>query len=451
MLKVLIVAALIVFNGFFAMSEMALMTSRKLRLKQMAETSRGARIALQLAENPDNLLSTVQVGITAIGVLTGIFGGDALGAWITAHLSDSIPGIAKYSSAIGFTAAVVVITAANVIFGELLPKRLALTNAERIASIVSLPLHYLSVVARPVVGSLAAINRAFLRLLGIRDDRSHAISEEEIRLLVTESHEQGVIDADERKMMNRVMSLGERATDSVMTPRNRIAWLDVDAELEENLQLMRDRPFSRYPVLRDGNDNEIVGLLETKNLPSIDFAAPARSKEQPSLLFSRLREVLFVAESTSVVKLLEIFREEHQSAAIVVDEYGDVAGMVTINDILGAIVGKIDSDDLSPTSVEQIAVEREDGSYLLDGKMGLEEFKELLRTTQSLPGEDDHDFVTVAGYIIANLGRIPHVGESFAWNQWALEVVDLDGPRVDKLLLTERADPAEFEDGETTA
>lgn len=432
MVELFIVAALILCNGFFAMSEMALMTSRKLRLRQMSETSAGAKVALELSENPDNLLSTVQVGITAIGVLTGLFGGDALGAWLSSWLGSTFPVAVRYAHPIGITTAVVVITAANVIFGELIPKRLALTNPESIASAVARPLQILSNAAKPVVGILGTINRLFLRLFGIRDDRVQAISEEEIRLLVTESHEQGVIDADERKMMNRVLSLGDRTTDSVMTPRNRIVWLDREAAYEENLQIMRERPYSRYPVLRDGSDNDIAGILETKMLPSSTESAGTER------LFSTLREPLYVAESTNIVRLLEIFREEHQSVAIVVDEYGDVAGLVTINDILGAIVGRI--EDVTESESQPHVVQRQDGSYLLDGKLGIEEFKELLRTS-SLPQEDDHDFVTAAGFLIANLGRIPHVGELFSWGRWQLEVVDLDGPRVDKLLLTHKAPP----------
>ena len=226
MLELLIVIALIILNAFFALSEMALMTSRKLKLKQMAQESRGARVALHLAEHPDNLLSTVQIGITLIGILAGVFGGDAIGAIIAGWLAELVPGIQQYARPIGIGTAVTLITAGSVIFGELIPKRLALTNAETIASAVAIPLDWLSRIARPVVFVLGAINRAVLRLLGIRDDNRGAVTEEEIRLLVTESHEQGVIDVDERNMMNRVMRLGDRTADSLMTPRKKIVWLD---------------------------------------------------------------------------------------------------------------------------------------------------------------------------------------------------------------------------------
>src|SRR5688572_22828587 len=286
MLELTIVLLLVVLNGFFALSEMSLMTSRKLRLKQLAESSRGARKALELAEHPDNLLSTVQVGITLIGVLTGVFGGEAIGLAIADWLRDVLPAAREYARGIGIGTAVTLITASQVIFGELIPKRLALTNPEAIAATVAIPLDWLSRFAKPVVATLGAINRGVLRLLGIKDDARSAISEEEIRLLVTESHEQGVIDADERKMMNRVLNLGDRSAESLMTPRMRIAWLDAAADFAENLATMRETPFSRYPVYR-GDDSEVLGILEVKSLlDRLDEKAPD--------LFKELREPLFV-------------------------------------------------------------------------------------------------------------------------------------------------------------
>ncbi|WP_064748433.1 hemolysin family protein [Lysobacter antibioticus] len=439
MLELLIVAALIVLNAFFAMSEMALMTSRKLRLKQMAETSRGARTALALAEHPDHLLSTVQVGITAIGVLTGTFGGESIGLVIAGWISSVVPDAAQYARSIGIGTAVTLITASSVIFGELIPKRLALTNPEKIASTVAVVLDGLARFAKPVVMALGAINRGVLRLLGIKDDARSEISEEEIRLLVTESHEQGVIDADERKMMNRVLSLGDRTTESLMTPRTRIAWLDAAAPLEENLATMRESPFSRFPVYR-GSDQDVLGVLEAKSL----LATLGVPGEVPDL-FGQLSEALFVSESTHALKLLEIFREEQQSLALVVDEYGDVTGLVTVNDLMGAVIGRVqtaESDD-QPGPV----VQREDGSYLIDGALPLEELREVVGGGR-LPNEDEHDFHTAAGMVIAHFGRIPHVGEYFAWTGWRIEVIDLDGPRIDKLLLQPQARTQESGDDE---
>ena len=437
MIELLVVMFLIVLNAFFAMSEMALMTSRKLRLRQMGETSRGARKALELAESPDNLLSTVQVGITLIGVLTGVFGGDAIGLAIAGWLQGVWPDSREYARAIGIGTAVTLITASSVIFGELIPKRLALTNPERIAAVVALPLNGLATAARPVVATLGAINRLVLRILGIRDDARGEISEEEIRLLVTESHEQGVIDADERKMMNRVLSLGDRTAESLMTPRIRIAWLDADASVEDNLATMRETPFSRYPVYR-GDDQHVLGVLEAKTLIG---ALTARGiGTEPPALFGALTDTLFVSESTHAMKLLEIFREEQQSLALVVDEYGEVTGLVTVNDLMGAVIGRVQSNEADGD--EAPVVQRADGSWLVDGALPVEELRELIGGGR-LPDENVHDFHTAAGMVIAHYGRIPHVGESFEWTGWRIEVVDLDGPRIDKLLLQRRNEPVD--------
>ena len=428
MLQLLIVLLLIVLNAFFALSEMAVMTSRKSRLRQMAEHSRGARKALALAEHPDHLLSTVQIGITAIGVLAGSFGGEAIGRLI----ADSFASLAwtrEYAATLGFATSITLITAGNVIFGELIPKRLALTNPERIACKVAIPLHWLARAAKPVVVALGAINRLVLRLLGIRDDARNAITEEEIRLLVSEGHEQGVIDADERNMMQRVMRLGDRTADSLMTPRPRITWLDAAATFEENLSAMRETPYSRYPVYR-GSDADVLGVLEVKSLlEHLDERSPE--------LFRELRPAVFVSESTHALKLLEIFREEQQSLALVVDEYGDVTGMVTLNDLMGAVLGRMQSGESA--DAEALVVARDDGSLLVDGSLPLDDLRELLGGG-ALPGEDEHDYHTAAGMVIARFSRIPHAGEHFDWAGWRIEVVDLDGPRIDKLLMQRVAD-----------
>lgn len=438
MVELLVVAALIVLNGFFALSEMAVMTSRKSRLRQMAEDTehpkRGARKALALAEHPDNLLSTVQVGITLIGVLTGVFGGDAIGLQIAAWLQGIWPEAREYTRPIGIGTAVALITAGSVIFGELIPKRLALTNPEAIASVVAFPLELLATGAKPVVFTLGAINRSVLRLLGIRDDRHSAITEEEIRLLVSESHEQGVIDDDERNMMHRVMRLGDRTAESLMTPRTRIVWLDTAASFDENLAEMRATPYSRYPVYR-GSDADVAGVLEVKSLlDRLDERAPE--------LFKELRPPVFVSESTHALKLLEIFREEQQSLALVVDEYGDVTGMVTVNDLMGAVLGRMQSGESA--DAEALVVERADGSLLVDGSLPVDELRELLGSGV-LPDEDEHDYHTAAGMTIARFGRIPNTGEFFDWAGWRIEVVDLDGPRIDKLLL-QRLDAGDGDD-----
>lgn len=424
---ILIVLALIACNAFFALSEMSVVTSRKPRLKQMAER-RGARTALELAQHPERFLSTVQVGITLIGVLTGMLGGDALGSAIGSWLASRLPALGAYATTAGTVLAVGLITFLTIVLGELLPKRLALLAPERVASVVALPMHWLSRIATPAVWLLSASVRGLLRLLRLNDTEAAQVTEEEIRMLVSESHEQGVIDADERNMVNRVLTLGDRDAETLMTPRTRIAWLDVSASFEENLARMRDTPYSRYPVLR-GNDADVVGILEIKSL--ID-----RLDAGAFDLFKYLREPLFVSESTPAMKLLEILRENQQSLALVVDEYGDITGMVTVNDVMEAVIGRTQSSgvDASP-----LVVTRDDGSLLVDGSLSVEAVRELLGGGE-LPGEDEHIFHTAAGMTIARFGRIPNVAEHFEWNHWRIEIVDLDGPRVDKLLLQRRSD-----------
>lgn len=423
MTALLTVIALIILNAFFALSEMALMTSRKSRLKQMAESSRGAKVALDLTNNPDNLLSTVQVGITLIGILAGVFGGDSIGLIIANWLQGIFPNATEYTKPIGTGTAVALITAGQVIFGELLPKRLALTNSEGIASTVAIPINMLATAAKPIVATLGAINRLLLRMLGIRDDKQDTITEDEIRMLVAEGHEQGLIDDNERTMMQRVMRLGDRDAESLMTPRKRIAWLDAAETFEENFETMRETPFSRYPVYR-GSDAEVIGILEVKSL------LEHLDRKEPEL-FRDLRPALFVSESTPALKLLEILREEQQSLALVVDEYGDVTGLVTINNVMEAVIGRTQSDGSAPAP---LVVQRQDGSLLIDGSVTADTMREILGGSV-LPHQEEHDYNTVAGMIIAHFGRIPEVGEYFDWNDWRIEVVDLDGPRIDKLLL----------------
>lgn len=423
MFELFIVLALILVNGFFAMSEMSVMTSRKSRLKQMAGTSKRAAKALELSEKPESFLSTVQIGITLIGVLTGVYGGESIGAAITEWLHGLFPAFA-YADRVGMALAVALITFLTLIFGELVPKRLAITRSEDIAGLVALPMSGLARIAFPAVWLLSKTTRLVLRLLGLGKDEAATVTEEEIRMLVAESHEAGVIDAHERDMMNRVMRLGDRTADSLMTPRNRIAWLDTQADAEKNLTAMREHEFSRYPVYR-GSDQDIVGVLEVKSLVT-------RLARDEHSLFQHLREPLYVSESTHAMKLLEIFREEQQSMALVVDEYGEIQGLVTISDLMGAVVGRMQS--VENVDEDALVVTREDGSLLVDGSLSIEDLRELMGNAE-LPDAEDGDYYTLAGMCIHYFGRIPHAGEYFDWAGWRIEIVDLDGARVDKLLM----------------
>ena len=425
MYEVLLVIILIVFNGFFAMSEMAVITARKGRLKELARDSRGARKALELAEHPEGFLSAVQVWITLLGLVTGYVGGESLGGKLVGPITEYLPAIAEYAQLISTSLGFLLMVFLYGVIGELVPKRLGTLRPERVASLVALPMHFFASIARPAVLVLAASTRFSLRLMGLGSLSAEKVTEEEIRHLVSESHEQGMIDEDERNMLNRVLRLGERSSDSLMTPRTRIVWLDAEADLDENLATMRETPFSRYPVYR-GNDTDVIGILEVKTLAG-------RISANNDELFRDMRPALFVSDSTNALKLLEIFREEQQPIALVVDEYGDIQGMVAVNDLLGAVLGRAQATESSDD--QPLVVERDDGSWLVDGRLSTEELREML-SLHSIPGEDDNDFTTAAGMVIARYGRIPHVGEHFDWQGWRIEVVDLDGARVDKLLIS---------------
>jgi putative hemolysin len=429
---VVLVVLLSFLNGFFALSEMALMTSRKFRLKQMARTSRRAQIALTLAQTPERFLSTVQVFITLIGIGTGTALGASIGEDI-AHLLDrlEVPWLAQYAVPIGVALSVAGITFTNMLFGELLPKRLALVHPEKFAVATAIPMRIMTAIATPFAFVLIWITRMILRVLGVERASSERVSEEEIRLLVSESAEQGVIDSDERNMVNRVLRLGDRSVDSLMTPRPRIVWLDVSMPLAENLAVMRGTPYSRYPVYR-GSDKDVVGIFQLKQLadrlgtPQVD-------------LFRNLDKPLFVPATARGMDLIEEFRDAETTLALVVDEYGDITGLVTLNDLLSAVLGKA-ATPLVETSASPI-VQRDDGSWLVDGALAIDDLRELLGGGQ-LPREDEEDYHTAAGMLINQFGRIPQVGEHFDWRGYRFEVVDLDGARVDKILIAAQSEPA---------
>lgn len=424
-IEVILVVLLALLNGFFALSEMALMTSRKSRLKHMARTSRRAQIALKLAQTPERFLATVQVFITLIGIGTGAVLGARIGDEFALQLAaTNVAWLVPYAAPIGVVISVAGITFINMLLGELLPKRVALVSPERFAIAVAVPMRVLTAAAMPFAFVLIALTRWVLHLLRLDSASAEQVSEEEIRLLVSESAEQGVIDPDERNMVNRVLRLGDRTVDSMMTPRPRIAWLDVTAPLEENLAVMRENSYSRYPVCRE-NDKNVLGVLTLKRLPEMLGSTHVD-------LFAKLAKPLYVPGTARALDLLEEFRDAETRLALVVDEYGDIQGLVTLNDLLSAVVGK-NAAPVQATGNSPV-VQREDGSWLIDGALGTDDLRELLGLHE-LPQEADHDFHTAAGMVVAHFGRIPQVGEHFHWRDLRFEVVDLDGARIDKLLV----------------
>ena len=425
--EIALVFVLALCNGFFALSEMALVVSRKSRLKQMAKTSRRAALALRHAEAPEHFLSTVQVGITLVMLITGAVAGDALGGHIAEALHDGRAAwLAPYARVIGIVLGFVLISFVQIVIGELVPKRLALSAPEQVSVYMAIPMLLLSRLCSPFVWLLNVSSNLILRLLRVNQQRRGVVTEDEIRMLVAESAEQGVLDPDEHNMVNRVLRLGDRTVDSVMTPRMRIAWLDVAATRQENVEVLRQTPYSRYPVFR-GDESDVVGVVEVKRL----LHSFAEGKPE---LFDHLSKPLFVPATARALDLLEEFRDAETKLALVVDEYGDIEGVVTVNDLLAAVVGV---SQIAHGANDQNApiVQRADGSWLIDGSLSTDDLRELLRLDH-LPGEQEHDFRTVAGMVMTALGRIPQTGEVFAWRGIRFEVVDLDGARIDKLLVT---------------
>ena len=435
--EIALVFVLALCNGFFALSEMSLVVSRKSRLKQMAKTSRRAAMALRHAEAPEHFLSTVQVGITLVMLVTGAIAGDALGSHIAEFLhGERVAWLLPYARLIGIVLGFVLISFIQIVIGELVPKRLALSAPEKLSSYVALPMLLLSRLTAPFVWLLNISSNLLLRLLRVDQKSSGVVTEDEIRLLVAESAEQGVLDPDEHNMVNRVLRLGDRTVDSVMTPRMRIAWLDIAASRDENIEVLRQTPYSRYPVYR-GDESEVVGVVEVKRLlRSFTEGSPE--------LFDHLSKPLFVPATARALDLLEEFRDAETPLALVVDEYGDIEGVVTVNDLLAAVVGV---SQIAHGADDQNApiVQRADGSWLIDGSLSTDDLRELLHLDH-LPGEQQHDFRTVAGMVMAALGRIPQTGEVFAWRGIRFEVVDLDGARIDKLLITLTPHPETADD-----
>jgi putative hemolysin len=333
--------------------------------------------------------------------------------------------LGKHAHAIGIGFSVTIITLLQVVIGELFPKRLSLVSPEPLAVFFGQMLWAISRLTYPLVSMLSAITNLLLRMVGVKGNTEAQVSEEEIRMLVAESAEQGVIDNVEKGMVNRVLRLGDRTVASLMTPRPQISWLDSTSSTDENLQLMRGTPYSRYPVM-NGSDKDVAGVFEVKTL--LEDLGPS----QQLRLFRQLTPPLFVPETTDAISLLQQLREAETAMAFVVDEYGDLQGIVTVNDVLGAVIGPSAGQ---PQDADSAIMQREDGSYLVDGQLPIEDLKELLHL-QELPKEDEHDFHTIAGMVMAHFGRIPKLGDHFEFKGVRIEVIDLDGARIDKLLVT---------------
>jgi putative hemolysin len=426
--EISIIFLLILANAVFSLSEMAIVSSRKVRLQQLInQGDKRAKAALELAESPNHFFSIVQVGIILINILNGVFGGATLAKRLGVVVSQIkfIPYVSAYSEPISFGIVVLLITYFALIIGELVPKRVALNNPEKIALLIAVPMRFLAKLALPIVHLLSLSTDAVLKILGIKPSLEPQVTEEEIKILIEQGTEAGTFEEAEQDMVERVFRLGDRPVSYLMTPRPDIVWLDLADSPEENRQKMIENGYSRYPVCQEELDH-VLGVI-----PVVDLLARSLSNE-PFDLTMGLRQPVFIPESTRGLKVLELFKQTVTHMALVVDEYGVIQGLVTLNDIMSEIVGDVSA---SLAGDEPQAIQREDGSWLVDGMLSVEEFGDLFNISR-LDMEEHGNYQTLGGFIITHLGRIPATADHFEWRNMRFEVVDMDGNRVDKILIT---------------
>lgn len=421
-IEILVLVVLILANALFAMSEIAVVSARKTRLQQQAqEGNKRAQVALELANAPNQFLATIQLGITLVGIMAGAFGGATIAEELAGVL-EQVPFLAPYSEVIGVGIVVLTITYFSLVIGELIPKRLGLNNAERVAARLAPFMRTLSRLASPLVRLLSLSTDLAMRLLRVRPKQETPVSEEEIKLLLQQGTRAGAFEPAEQEMVEHVFRLGDAKVKALMTPRPEVVWLDLDDPAEEARRVVATRGHSRFPVAR-GELDHVLGVVYVKDLLADGLDG------QPFDLEANLRPALYLPETVTALEAMEQLRMNHTDAALVIDEYGGFEGLLTVEDILEAIIGDI----VAPGElVEPEAVQREDGSWLLDGTLPIDEVKDLLGV-DSLPHEGSQ-YQTLGGFVMLCLGRIPSAGDHFSCCGWRFEVVDMDRLRVDKIL-----------------
>jgi magnesium and cobalt exporter, CNNM family len=423
--EVIVIFLLLMANGIFAMSEIAVVAARKSRLQDLANKGRAtARLALELANAPNLFLSTVQLGITLVAILAGAFGGGVLTEWTASRLS-SVPALAPYSRSLALGIVVLCITYFSVIIGELVPKRLALGHPESIAMFMARPMRWLLKVCAPAVHLLSLSTDLVFRLFGKRFDEQPSVTEEEVKTLVRQGTAAGVFEKSEQNMVEAVFQLGDKSARGLMTPRTQIVWLDANDSVDQIRAKLTDSGHSRFPICTGSLDN-VTGVVQAKDLLAsllsgkrVDLKATA---QQPA----------FVPRSMTAFQVLDHIKQSGSHIVLVVDEYGGIEGLLTHHDILEAIAGDMPLGKAPP---EPKAVQRKDGSWLLDGMLSVDEFKEIFKL-DNLPGEKKDTFQTLGGFIFTQMGRVPSESEQFEWNGLRFEVVDMDGKRIDKVLVS---------------
>lgn len=424
-IEILIILILITLNGIFALSEIAIITSRKIKLQKLSKSGdKNADIAIELAESPNQFLSTIQIGITLIGILAGAFGGATIAQSISNNIR-TVSSLQPYSEILGFLIVVLIITYLSLVIGELVPKRIALNNPERIALKIAKPMKYLSIITSPLVALLSLSMELVLKILQIKEPDEEKVSEEEIKLLIEEGTQTGEFEKTEEDIIKRVFMLDDRRVSSLMTPKTGIIWLDVTEPVDNINSKIIESKRAMFPVAENSLDN-FLGVIQLKDLFGVEV-------EDGNTLKRYLKKPIIVPESSDLLDILKLFKEskDHVHMAIVVDEYGSIEGLITLNDILEAIVGEIPAID-EPD--EPKAVQRSDGSWLIDGAISIDEFKKILGV-KKLSDEELSVYQTLGGFIMNYLGRIPDTGESFQLDDVYYEVVDMDGHHIDKVLV----------------
>jgi len=436
-MEIVILFSLFILNGLFSMSEIAVVSARKARLQQLAnEGNHRAASALALAREPSNFLSTIQVGITFVGIFSGAFGEATLSNQLSQALS-TIPALAPHSDALALGIVVVAIAYFSLIIGELVPKRLALQNPELVAAMTATPMRVLSRIAHPIVVLLSGSTDLVLRILGTGKSRRSPVSEDEIRVLMEQGTRAGVFEQYEQRLVHNVLLLDERSIAAEMTPRLEVVYVDLDDPPDASLRKIAASRHSRFPVCRGGPE-EIVGVIHAKDILARQVAGGSVD------LAACMHEPLFVPETLTCIRMLETFKSSPLQIAFAVDEYGDFQGLVTLNDILEAIVGDMPS---SHGEGEAMIVERAPGSWLIDGMLDTMDLKELLGIRE-LPEEGEGIYHTLGGMTMIQMGRVPRPADTFEWDGYRFEVVDMDGTRVDKVLITRLAQDAQDSSGD---
>lgn len=433
-MEILILAGLILLNGAFAMSEIALVTARKARLQRLVdEGDKSAAAAMALGEDPTRFLSTIQIGITSIGVLNGIVGEAALAAPLATWLASlGVPQ--PYGSYLATGLVVITITYFSIVVGELVPKRMGQSHPELFARLVARPIEWLAIATKPFVLLLSVSTRTLLRVLGAKETSGSPVTEEEIHAVLAEGTSAGVIESHEHAMVRNVFRLDDRQIGSLMVPRADVVFLDLDETFEENVARIGRSDHARFPVIKGGRDN-VVGVLNARQWLSNALQGGSRElADQP------LQPTLYVPETITGMELLDNFRQSDVHMAFVIDEYGEVQGIVTLQDLIEAITGEFQPRD----PADSWAVQREDGSWLLDGHIPVPELKDRLGL-ESVPEEDRGRYQTLSGMLMFLTGRLPKVADHAQWQGWRFEIVDLDARTIDKVLATKVEPPPEGE------